>query len=50
MLSAGAILDSGWGRCEGARGGITMALRLIMSARVVRFAGLLPGWAPRGAD
>jgi hypothetical protein len=30
--------------------GITMALRVVMASRVVRFAGLTPGWIPRGAD
>jgi hypothetical protein len=44
-----------WRHCQdragyGARGGITMALRIIMSSRIVRFVGLLPGWVPRGAD
>ena len=31
------------------RGGSTVALRIVMSARVARLAGLLPGWISRGA-
>ena len=30
--------------------GITMALRIVMDSPGVRFAGLTPGWIPRGAD
>ena len=33
----------------GCAGGITMSLRIIMSSRVGRFAGLRPGWVTRAA-
>jgi hypothetical protein len=39
-----------WRVGYGAQGRITMSLRIIMSSRVVRFAGLRAGRVQRGAD